>query len=571
MKHICVWTAFVVCLLLPVPALATALYNVHCSPAGPALLEHGQRVTVAFDYQTELSGGLRVYVRPYANGALAPHYGAHPATLLPGGSGSGSGWFTITSGEVTVDDVRIHVYDYDQTELLLEIHVAAAYEFGQNAALYGEHAIYDVALSPATPSWMRRGEAIEASFSYRTSYAAGVRVRLHLYDNGQAVTPTSGSTSALLPMGTGTGSASMAVEASDRHVDEIRLVMEKADTMDEMVSLSIPADYQIDVAATHDLQFIPASPNGRRNGEQVVINFEYQVYEPGGVRIYMMPYTDGSPTPNFSISSSPIYTGSGTGQNIFVIANGDAVVDQLYCWTTGAYSSDVLSEYFVPINYYFGRHVVRDPQLRVPSRAYFTTGHRDTLDLDYYTSEVSGVRITARPFSGGSSTPGGFYVGTGLLATGSGSASCFIGCNVDALIDGLQIKMTDASGAVTLMEWLLPVSLIYGNMEPALVWDVAAQPQRSGLHLAVGPNPAQIGFSVRYRLPAAAEVELRLFDLQGREVHRVLEETQAAGEQHLAFGAAGLASGVYFCRLEARSTLDPRQASVETVRLVVTR
>ena len=43
---------------------------------------------------------------------------------------------------------------------------------------------------------------------------------------------------------------------------------------------------------------------------------------------------------------------------------------------------------------------------------------------------------------------------------------------------------------------------------------------------------------------------LRVFDLLGREVGTLVRETKEAGEYSAQFDAAGIASGMYLCRLE---------------------
>jgi hypothetical protein len=72
---------------------------------------------------------IRVFIRPFTDGTLSPHYAAHMSSVYPAGIGSGTGWFTITSGEVTVDLLRFQVTNADQSVLLSEFYIPVEYHF----------------------------------------------------------------------------------------------------------------------------------------------------------------------------------------------------------------------------------------------------------------------------------------------------------------------------------------------------------------------------------------------------------------------------------------------------------
>lgn len=76
--------------------------------------------------------------------------------------------------------------------------------------------------------------------------------------------------------------------------------------------------------------------------------------------------------------------------------------------------------------------------------------------------------------------------------------------------------------------------------------------------LAATPNPCNPRTTFTYSLAAAGEVSLRVFDLRGRCVRSLVEGWRAAGPQVSAWDGrdgrgAALASGSYFCALEAGS------------------
>ena len=64
------------------------------------------------------------------------------------------------------------------------------------------------------------------------------------------------------------------------------------------------------------------------------------------------------------------------------------------------------------------------------------------------------------------------------------------------------------------------------------------------------PNPVQGAATLRFRLGAAGRVRLAVFDLQGREVARLLDEERPAGLQAVTLPGRTLPRGVYHARLE---------------------
>jgi hypothetical protein len=65
------------------------------------------------------------------------------------------------------------------------------------------------------------------------------------------------------------------------------------------------------------------------------------------------------------------------------------------------------------------------------------------------------------------------------------------------------------------------------------------------------PNPFNPRTTIAYALPRDGHVRLAVYDLRGRQVAVLVDGTQTAGEHSLVFQADGLASGVYFYRLQA--------------------
>lgn len=65
------------------------------------------------------------------------------------------------------------------------------------------------------------------------------------------------------------------------------------------------------------------------------------------------------------------------------------------------------------------------------------------------------------------------------------------------------------------------------------------------------PNPFNPTTTIQYSLPAAADVSLRVYDILGREIARLVHETQPAGVYRVSVDAGRWASGMYVYSLQA--------------------
>jgi predicted extracellular nuclease len=73
------------------------------------------------------------------------------------------------------------------------------------------------------------------------------------------------------------------------------------------------------------------------------------------------------------------------------------------------------------------------------------------------------------------------------------------------------------------------------------------------------PNPFNPSTNIRYELPTGAAVSLRVYDLLGREVATLVNETQAPGRYTVRFDGSSLSSGIYFTRLQAGTFVTMRK------------
>jgi hypothetical protein len=73
------------------------------------------------------------------------------------------------------------------------------------------------------------------------------------------------------------------------------------------------------------------------------------------------------------------------------------------------------------------------------------------------------------------------------------------------------------------------------------------------------PNPFNASTTLSYDLPITTQTHLAIYDVLGREVDLLVEGTMTAGTHKVLWEARGVASGIYFARLEAGSRVMTRK------------
>lgn len=73
------------------------------------------------------------------------------------------------------------------------------------------------------------------------------------------------------------------------------------------------------------------------------------------------------------------------------------------------------------------------------------------------------------------------------------------------------------------------------------------------------PNPFNPSTVIRYQIPEASYVSLKVYDLLGKEVATLVDEAKEAGYYQAVFDASAIASGMYFYRMVAGSYVAARK------------
>ncbi|NBC02527.1 MAG: T9SS type A sorting domain-containing protein, partial [Bacteroidetes bacterium] len=76
------------------------------------------------------------------------------------------------------------------------------------------------------------------------------------------------------------------------------------------------------------------------------------------------------------------------------------------------------------------------------------------------------------------------------------------------------------------------------------------------------PNPFNPVTQISYELPQQSDVLLEVYDMTGRQIATLVNETVAAGSHQVSFDAGDLSSGVYLYRLTAGNQVFTRKLTV---------
>ncbi len=315
--------------------------------ADPALasLLLGDNITTSFQYNVSYPGGVRIFIRPFTNGALTPGYSASGSGVYTG-LGSSSSTFSINSGKnVHVDALRVKIVDATQSVDVDEFFVPVNWYFSTVA-------ITDIV--PQVGNFPYNNDDRQMDFNYSTTEAGGVRIFPRPWTNG-ALTPNYAASGSPIYNAFGSASSTFTITASDQRVDHVRFNVTNADQTETLLQLWSPVEYTFGNFLVENIQRCPAAPVRLEHGERVNIHWDYYNDEGQDTRVFVRPFTNGSLSPGYGASGSPLYpVGGGNGNDFFTINAGDVLVDQLRFQVTDANQSAILAEYFIPVHYEFG-------------------------------------------------------------------------------------------------------------------------------------------------------------------------------------------------------------------------
>jgi hypothetical protein len=73
------------------------------------------------------------------------------------------------------------------------------------------------------------------------------------------------------------------------------------------------------------------------------------------------------------------------------------------------------------------------------------------------------------------------------------------------------------------------------------------------------PNPFNPTTNIEYTLPKTSFINLKVFDVLGREVTTLVNDTKEAGKYTAKFDGSNLSSGIYICQLKADNFIESKK------------
>ena len=83
------------------------------------------------------------------------------------------------------------------------------------------------------------------------------------------------------------------------------------------------------------------------------------------------------------------------------------------------------------------------------------------------------------------------------------------------------------------------------------------------------PNPFNPSTSITYDLPSESQVSLKIYNTLGQQVAILAQGTNRAGAHTVTWNAMNAPSGLYFYKLEATSTSDPRKSFAQARKMIL--
>ncbi|MFH1843236.1 MAG: FlgD immunoglobulin-like domain containing protein [bacterium] len=335
-----------------------AFRNISMNFESPDNMAFGQYVYIDFIWESTYTAGKRIVARPLANGVYPPNMAVSGTGIITGSSAWATRYFTVTAGQVEIDEIQFLMYNDDWSTLLYEFRLPVSY-------VYDSTAIQNIVLSPGTPGSLKYIEDVTIDFDYVTDYPIDLRVTAKPQSGGyESPGAEYGPTYPLAPMsGHGTNTFTIEDPSSLVDVDAIRFRM--YDYFDDtfVYECFLPVNYHYAISAIDEVTLTPPSPAILSHDENVYLEIRYDNGRMDNGWLYTHPFTRGAETPNwYGANRSLAYPGTNPPvSQFFRIISGDVLVDQLRFTMYDLDDVELWMNYFVDTWLYFGTSAITTP------------------------------------------------------------------------------------------------------------------------------------------------------------------------------------------------------------------
>lgn len=121
----------------------------------------------------------------------------------------------------------------------------------------------------------------------------------------------------------------------------------------------------------------------------------------------------------------------------------------------------------------------------------------------------------------------------------------------NALHAGFKMRYRASTNMATTDEWFFDNICLLGDVSTNLTNNnIGSIPERYNLNQNY-PNPFNPSTKISFDIPVTSLVSLKIYDITGREVQRLVNSSLNAGSYTFIFDGSRLSSGVYYYRIEA--------------------
>ena len=175
---------------------------------------------------------------------------------------------------------------------------------------------------------------------------------------------------------------------------------------------------------------------------------------------------------------------------------------------------------------------------------------------------VPGDPASGKGWYEGSGWPGGYNPGDRYYLVSSGPFTFTPGDTQEVAI-GILISRGESNlqSVAELKKDAAKLQLFYDNYKPKIPDPVIELPKYYSLSQNY-PNPFNPATTIKYALPIASLVILKVHDILGNEISTLVSEEMEAGEYKAKFSSDELSSGVYFYTIIAREFTKTRKMLV---------
>ena len=549
--------ATMILVVLASSAAADFLADITVSRTSPASIPLNMPVEVACDWEwTGNDNDISMRAIPMTNGSVSP--GAYLYYENRTGPGSGRVWpsFTIQSGSVLVDEIRLTMELGDPVyETAFEVNIPVSLHFGP-------HSFHNIDIDFDPPERMQLGQQVTMDFIWETNHVGGHRVVIRPLTDG-FYTPNMGTGGSGVLSGTsGLATRWFTVLQFPVHIDGIVFEIYNADWSDLLYEFIIPADYSYDTTAVQNVVLDPPSPASLIHGEEVTITFDYLTDHPMDPVMYAVPQTNGVHSPGFTLGPSyPLAPGFGSGTNTFSIQATAGLVDVdeiLFSMHDFFDEETIIYQFRMPVYYHYSGHSIRNVEYDPKPPAILGNNTYVNLEITYNNGFAEEGWLYNHPQSGGVLTPGldGYFRSIALPGANPPNTHFFTVTAGDQLVDQMHFQMFNLPEDWLWLNYLQDVWFYFGPRYA--VAPVAELPGvvAPSLHDCF-PNPFNPLTTIKFDLPDPMAAGVNVYDLRGRLVKTLVGRRAMNPGPHEAVwdgkddAGRSVAAGVYIYRLEA--------------------